>query len=259
MNILNLAPKKEILSSPLTNSGTTSEQNSLSSIATHATDSFDSEDIYEVLDELTKQEILDKKEADLGYITLSYFKESRLRSEDRYQNERRPPAPIPYLTKLSREHGKPIPLQKPSMEPRVPSKLTENTLEDTRHKPRHKLPLFEKLSKEVTQQEKTNPPKIISTNPNVIAPLSRNSSIQFTIPLKTSSTTTTTAIPLYSLQRSADITSELTDLFDDLSDEDFSEGEDSLLFSLKPLTIPNTRLDFFIPTNLLQKIPLGPV
>ena len=255
MNILNLNPKKNNVSSPLTNNSTTPEQNSLSSV-TPSIDSFDNENIYEELDQLTKREILDKRDTDLGYVTLPFPREGRLRSEERFPNEKRPPAPLPVsirgaqpVTKQTWEYVKPIPPQKPPMESRFSSKLTENTLD----KPR-KSPLYRKTSKETIQQDKVNSPKIISTNPASLASLSRNSSIHFTIPLSVSDNTAT-AVPLYSLQRSENITSELQDItellsagFDDFSDEDFSDGEDSLLFNIKPLSIPNSRLVYTVFT-----------
>ena len=256
MNILNLAPKQPIVSSPLASNGTASELSNTRPLprSSPAVDPLDAENIYEELDQLTKQAILDKKDTELGYVTYQYSKESRLRSEERFPNEKRPPAPLPYLTrtnqsgnKLPRDYWTPTPPQKPPIEPRIPSKLTENTLEGTRHKVRktrpEKSPLVTKASRDTVQQEKTNTHKSISTAPTTIGPLSRNSSIRFTIPLKVSSSTAS-AIPLYSLQRSEDFTSELqniTDIYTSGLDE-LSEGEDSLLFNLSPLPTQNTRL-----------------
>ena len=208
------------------------------------------ENIYEELDEPMKKEIL--QESNFTYVVFQSGSEKKMRTEERFKVDTRPPAPLPHLTRggnkpntspkqihsLTRDNNKPMPPQKPVQ---ITYKPTENILNDTRAKKHPPVPekpvIIKKTSKEEQTRDSLNPVmdnsrKPFSDTPTTISSLTHQSSLKFTIPINLAS-----SIPLYSLQRSQDITSEIqtvTDMFvNDFSDGDFTDDEESMLFNFK--------------------------
>ncbi|KAI6661561.1 hypothetical protein LOD99_13434 [Oopsacas minuta] len=255
MNFLHIFNTKQVVS-PLTNYDS-SEPNQTSAPPTNANRG-EVDHIYEELDDITKKEII--KETDLNYVVFQSPLNGRIRPEDRFTAENRPPEPLPQHIRgsnqqtlfpnsskqkthsLSRDVHKAIPPQKPPIT--ITTKISENILDNTRIKKHPPVPekpnLIKKSLKELSQSGekpttmKTNSQKQFSDIPTTITSLSRDSSIKFTIPLNIA-----TSIPLYSLQRSQNITSEIqtvTDIFVGGFDDDFIDDDDPLLFNFKSQT-----------------------
>ena len=205
------------------------------------------ENIYEELDEPKKKEIL--QESDFSYVIFQSGSDNKIRTEVRSKVDTRPPAPLPHHTwggnqtntprkHLTRDNNRPIPPQKPIQ---ITSKLTENILNNPRAKKHPPVPEKPVLIKRTAKEEQArdfpnavmdNSRKLLSDVPTTISSLTHQSSLRFTIPINLA-----TSIPLYSLQRSQDITSEIqtvTDLFvNDFSDGDFTDDEESLLLNFE--------------------------
>ena len=248
MNFLHMIPKPITTASPLSNNDN-SESNHTRPLPFPPPSSNspppEVENIYEELDDPIKKDF--RQESDLTYITFQSVSNKKIRTEGRSRVDTRPPAPLPHLIpnaprkqihSLTRDINKPIPPQKPNQ---ITIKLTENVLNNPRAKKHPPVPekpvIIKKTSKEEQTRDAPNPDmdnsrKPLSDMPTTITSLTHQSSLRFTIPINLA-----TSIPLYSLQRSQDITSEIqtvTDLFvNDFSDGDFTDDEESLLLNYK--------------------------